>query len=94
MTVLSNLSKHGLRDTWTTLLTTETPTIPNMAGLKKLISKVLKIFLMTPGNSDTVALVLPLLSHIAKALIMLVYILMPQNGEIGKKTWQFLTKYF
>ena len=74
--VLSNLSKHGLKDTWTTLLTTETPTTPNMAGLKKLISKVLKILMKIPGNSDTVALVLLLLNHIVKALIMLVFIIL------------------
>ena len=71
--VLSNLSKHGLKDTWTILLTTETPTTLNMAGLKKLISKVLKILMKIPGNSDTVALVLLLLNHIVKALIMLVF---------------------
>ena len=71
--VLSNLSKHGLKDIWTTPLTTETPTTLNMAGLKKLISKVLKILMKIPGNSDTVALVLLLLNHIVKALIMLVF---------------------
>ena len=70
--VPSNLSKPGPRNTSTTLLTTEIPTIPNMAGQKKLTSKVLKTLAKIPGNSDMVALVLPSQNHIVKALIMLV----------------------
>ena len=83
--VPSNLLKHGPRNTWTTLLTTETPTTPNTAGLKKLISKVLTILMKAPGNSDTVALASPLLSHIVKGLIMLVYIQLLKNGRNASK---------
>ena len=72
--VPSNLSKPGPRNTCTTLLITKIPTIPNMAGPKKLISKVLKTSVTIPGNSDMVALVLLLQNHIVKALIMLVFL--------------------
>ena len=92
--VPSNLSKPGPRNTWTTLLTTEIPTVPNMPEPKKLISKVLKTSVKIPWNSNMVALVLLLQNHIVKALIMLVFLYFVAVTKMAGQKLQFLTIIF
>ena len=86
--VPSNLSKPVPRNTWTTLLTTEIPTVPNMPEPKKLISKVLKTSVKIPWNSNMVALVLLLQNHIVKALIMLVFLYFLVATKMLTQKWQ------